>query len=236
MPRKIVLVVLAAFATTSVRAAAPESSRPKLTLIPQPVECRLSEGVFALSGKTKILHASGLSDVAGLVSGQLGCGPAIGENQPEDHAIWLARAPSLTAEAYRLDVTPDRITVLGGSPAAVLYGVQTLRQIVGPAAISGSARVPCLSIEDRPRFSWRGLMLDCSRTFQSLDYLRKTIDRLSFYKMNVLHLHLTDDQGWRMEIRKYPELTDKGAPLLTKIRPVAIAAGVLSSGRAEGTG
>lgn len=72
-------------------------------------------------------------------------------------------------------------------------------------------KLPCCRITDRPRFAWRGFMLDCSRTFQSLDYLHQTIDRMVAYKLNVLHLHLTDDQGWRVEIKSHPELTQTGA-------------------------
>ena len=110
---------------------------------------------------------------------------------------------ALPAEGYTLVVAPQRITIAGGA------GRRALRRpdpalVAGPAPVAGGTDIPCVSIRDQPRFAWRGLMLDCSRTFQSLDYLRKTIDRLAFYKMNVLHLHLTDDQGWRVEIKKIP--------------------------------
>lgn len=106
---------------------------------------------------------------------------------------------------YTLDVTPAGVAIAAADPTNAFYARQTLAQL------TVSNRVPCVRIVDQPRFPWRGLMLDCSRTFQSLDYLRQTVDRIAAYKMNVLHLHLTDDQGWRIEIRKHPELTRKAA-------------------------
>ena len=118
--------------------------------------------------------------------------------------------------AYRLRVTPERIAITASRGEGLFHGCQTLRQLLHRPGYTrnrpaGFGTVPCVAIEDFARFAWRGLMLDCSRTFQSIDYIRKTIDRMAFYKMNVLHLHLTDDQGWRLEIEKYPELTRKGA-------------------------
>jgi len=113
-------------------------------------------------------------------------------------------------EGYMLDVTREGITIAAGDAAGIFYAQQTLGQL------TVSNRVPCVRIVDKPRFQWRGLMLDCSRTFQSLDYLRRTIDRMAAFKMNVLHLHLTDDQGWRMEIKKHPELTGRGARFAEK--------------------
>jgi hexosaminidase len=106
---------------------------------------------------------------------------------------------------YTLDVTPSGIAITAADAVNVFYARQTLAQL------TVSNRVPCVRITDYPRFSWRGLMLDCSRTFQSLEYLHQTVDRMAAYKMNVLHLHLTDDQGWRIEIKKHPELTRKAA-------------------------
>ena len=92
----------------------------------------------------------------------------------------------------------------------MFYAVQTLRQLLWNPDLSPKNALPCLTVIDKPRFGWRGLMLDCSRTFLPIEYLRKYIDLLALYKMNVLHLHLTDDQGWRMPIPKYPKLTTVG--------------------------
>jgi hexosaminidase len=111
--------------------------------------------------------------------------------------------PDITG--YHFEVTPTNVTITAADEANAFYARQTLRQM------TVSNRIPCVRVEDHPRFKWRGLMLDCSRTFQSVAYLHQTIDRMAIYKLNVLHLHLTDDQGWRLEIKKYPKLTQKGA-------------------------
>lgn len=114
---------------------------------------------------------------------------------------------------YRLVVGRKGVTITAGDSSGLFYGIQTLRQFapVDEQGLftpdSAAGKIPALEIEDFPRFGWRGLMLDCSRTFLPVTYLKKTIDRMSMYKLNVLHLHLTDDQGWRIEIRRYPELT-----------------------------
>ena len=136
-----------------------------------------------------------------------------------DHgAIFLSlQAPkTLGPEGYELTVTPDSIRINAVTPAGLFYGVQTLHQLLPPEIESHPAarkpiEFPCLRITDKPRYSWRGLMLDCSRTFLPIAYLRRTVDRMAYYKLNMLHLHLTDDQGWRLEIKKYPELTAVGA-------------------------
>jgi hexosaminidase len=140
-------------------------------------------------------------------------------NQVEDSG-------TTAAGSYSLVVTPESIRVTAGHHSGLFYGLQTLRQLVGDDTVTsqsdnGAVRIPCVSITDAPRFSWRGLMLDCSRTFQSIEYMKKTIDRMAFYKMNVLHLHLTDDQGWRVEIKRYPELTGKGARFADKFNEPA---------------
>jgi hexosaminidase len=105
---------------------------------------------------------------------------------------------------YLLTVRRNKTTITAKEPAGLFYGVQSLRQLI-PA--DGSGKIPNLDMADFPAFGWRGLMLDCSRTFLPKEYVLKYIDRLAAIKMNVLHLHLTDDQGWRIEIKKYPALT-----------------------------
>ena len=111
------------------------------------------------------------------------------------------------ADGYALEITKKKIFVKAQSEAGLQYAHETLNQL---KAQYGND-LPILSIVDYPRFEWRGLMLDCSRHFYTLEYLKKQVDILAHYKMNRLHLHLTDDQGWRMEIKRYPELTQQGA-------------------------
>lgn len=109
--------------------------------------------------------------------------------------------------AYTLTISKNSITIETGDDAGVQYAEETLKQL---KAQYGHA-IPAMTIKDAPQYEWRGLMLDCSRHFYTLEYLKQTVDRLAHFKMNRLHLHLTDDQGWRIEIKRYPQLTQQGA-------------------------
>ncbi len=128
------------------------------------------------------------------------------------------RANQLGEEGYYLDVKKNNITIKASNYAGIFYGFQTLRQLL-PKEIESKAKVspkvnwevPCLNITDKPRFLWRGMLLDCGRHFMDKDFVKRYIDLLSYYKMNRLHWHLTEDQGWRIEIKKYPKLTEIGS-------------------------
>ena len=111
------------------------------------------------------------------------------------------------ADEYRLTLSRKGIDIVAQSTAGLQYARETLAQI----RAQYGEELPALTVTDYPRYEWRGLMLDCSRHFYSLEYLKKQVDMLAHYKMNRLHLHLTDDQGWRIEIKRYPELTQRGA-------------------------
>jgi hexosaminidase len=120
-------------------------------------------------------------------------------------------------EGYRLEVLADGVEIVGAGEAGVFYGIQTLRQLL-PEEIYASTpvadvvwRVPGVVVVDAPRFAWRGALLDVSRHFFPADYVRRFIDLLAVHKLNTLHLHLTDDPGWRLEISAYPRLTEIGA-------------------------
>ncbi len=118
-------------------------------------------------------------------------------------------------ESYSLEIRSDKIILEAGHPQGIFYGMTTLRQLL-PATgergnVSAQYFLPALSIQDSPKYKWRAMHLDVSRHFFSMDCLHRYVDLLSLYKLNKLHLHLTDDQGWRMEIKKYPALTEKGA-------------------------
>jgi hexosaminidase len=115
---------------------------------------------------------------------------------------------NLGNEGYLLDITSERIVARAKRAAGFFYAVQTLRQLLPREAALSERALPCLRIEDRPRFPWRGLMLDPARQFLSTDFLKHYIDLLAFYKLNRLQLHLTDDTAWTIEIKKYPQLTD----------------------------
>ncbi|UXN23766.1 beta-N-acetylhexosaminidase [Curtobacterium flaccumfaciens] len=121
------------------------------------------------------------------------------------------------AESFRLTVTPDGIDVVGGSPAGVFYGVQALLQLLPPdvyrrgRVATGPWSVPAVVVEDAPAFAWRGVMLDVARHFRTKHEVMRVVDQLAAHRINRLHFHLTEDQGWRIEIRKYPRLTEVGS-------------------------
>ncbi|WP_020672004.1 beta-N-acetylhexosaminidase [Amycolatopsis nigrescens] len=139
----------------------------------------------------------------------------------EGECVWdgqvEVRHEELPAEAYRLEINPAGVTVTAGDHAGECHARQTLRQLAGPAAFrtasihSGPVTLPCGTVSDRPRFSWRGCLLDVARNFRPKYEVLRFIDQLAAHKLNVLHLHLTDDQGWRIEIPRYPRLTEVGA-------------------------
>ena len=125
--------------------------------------------------------------------------------------------PSMAPEAYELQISPRKVRVLSAGDKGVLYALSTLRQMLPAGIYTGSAAegaawsLPCVQVKDQPRFSYRGLLLDCGRHIFSVDEVRKVLDIMAVYKLNVLHWHLTEDQGWRIEIDRYPGLTEKGA-------------------------
>lgn len=131
--------------------------------------------------------------------------------------ITLALDESRPAEGYRLVVSDAEVSVTGGSAAGVFYGLQTLRQLLPPAFLRRALPapvapvVPQVEIDDAPRFRWRGVMLDVARHFMPVADVLRFIDLIAFHKLNVLHLHLTDDQGWRLEVPGWPRLTEVGA-------------------------
>lgn len=201
---------------------------PELAIIPKPAKMEIRAGTFEFGPGTQIdldTNGSGVRWVAEYLSRLLS--KPLGHKVPiratsaaTRHrgavVLSLQALPALGSEGYVMSVSPDAIEIRAPKVAGLFYGVQTLRQMLPPEIESGvrikqPLKVQCVRIQDRPRFVWRGLMLDCSRTFISMAYLRKTVDRMALYKMNVLHLHLTDDQGWRLQIKNYPRLTTVGA-------------------------
>jgi hexosaminidase len=134
-----------------------------------------------------------------------------------DSVIRFEQKAGFGPEAYRLEVAPHRITVSASTAAGLFYGAVTLWQLLPVGVQAG--QIAAQSIVDEPRYAWRGLMLDSSRHFQSPAFIRSMIDWMAWHKLNVLHWHLTDDQGWRLEIRKYPRLTSVGAWRIPAVVP-----------------
>ncbi len=192
-----------------------------LPLIPKPMHLERRSGTFRFSVDTRLYTCPEGREAARFLAGEIRRWRHIPlapepskKGSFQEGAIDLELSPSaapLGPEGYILEVDPGALRIRASHPKGLFYGAVTLLQLLLTSKPASPPSLPCLSITDRPRFRWRGLMLDCSRTFQSPGYIRKTIDRMAFYKMNVLHLHLTDDQGWRLEIKKYPGLTAKGA-------------------------
>lgn len=120
-------------------------------------------------------------------------------------SLSLIDQPALGAEGYSL-VIGNNIQISAQTDAGLFYGIQTLKQLL-PAGAQTSYELPQVEITDVPQYAWRGSMIDVGRHFFSLDYLKKHVERMAAFKLNKLHLHLSDDQGWRMEIKKYPKLT-----------------------------
>lgn len=191
-------------------------------LIPRPKSLVSGQGSFTFTERTVVIAPAELLGVATYLQGVLR--PATGlalptiagdsaSEAPLD-AVELALHQDLESEQYRLSVSGDGVRIVGGGPAGVLYGVQSLLQLLPPeiyrrARVAGASWVvPAVDITDGPRFGWRGVMLDVARHFMPKHDVLRFIDLMAMHKLNVLHFHLTEDQGWRIEIRKYPLLTE----------------------------
>jgi hexosaminidase len=190
-------------------------------IIPKPFAVTKGEGVYTFAPATSVLvppAAPEVRDVADLLAAWL-CSATGGEvtlregGEAEPQAFLLRLLPQqvgptqLGAEGYRLQITPGGVLLESPTAAGLFYGVQTLRQLlpVGAAA-ADNVTLPAGEILDYPRFGWRGAMLDVARHFFSVDDVKRYIDLLALYKLNHLHLHLSDDQGWRIEIQSWPDL------------------------------
>ena len=197
-------------------AAAPAARGEDLPIVPNPASVTRCEGSFAVSSRTALVAASpGARQAArhfgGLAMRSQGLALAVTPGAPREGAIAFVRdaQSGLGEEGYRLKADPTGVTVVAARPAGLMHGAATLWQML--AGDREHASLPCAAIEDAPRFAWRGVMLDSARHFQSPQFIRRFIDAMALEKLNVLHWHLTDDQAWRLEIRKYPELTRVGA-------------------------
>ena len=195
-------------------------------IIPQPAFLQQEEGVFTLEKTTPVYVDAGDSSLLrtiGFLNERLekaaGFSLKVIQDDPLRHGqekgVFLLDA-ELSKEAYNLEITPGRVLIEYGDGAGAFYAVQTILQLL-PTEIFAESRqrgvrweLPCCAIEDAPRFPYRGMHLDCCLHFFSVDFLKKYIDVMALHKVNRFHWHLTEDQGWRLEIKKYPLLTEKG--------------------------
>jgi hexosaminidase len=194
-------------------------------IVPLPLKMEVRGGVFRLQAGTRILADANARETGRYLADRLG--PATGwtlqlgaETEPARGNIVLTTHganAALGAEGYELVVAEDSVVIRAPAPAGLFYGVQSLLQLL-PAKIlaakpegSGDWTIQCVSIEDQPRFAWRGLLLDVSRHFFTKSEVEELMDLMALHKLNHLQMHLTDDQGWRIEIKRYPRLTEVGA-------------------------
>ncbi len=214
-----VLILLAA-------CSRPEQAPQVISVIPEPAFVQQTEGVFHLDSKTPVYvdfsDSAMLRSVAFLnerLQKAAGFTLDVIQDDPLDHGtekgIFILNA-GWKKEAYNLQISPSRLLIEYADGAGLFYAIQTIFQLLPDAIFADSRQkgvrwdVPCCSIEDAPRFSYRGMHLDCCLHFFSIDFLKKYIDIMALHKVNRFHWHLTEDQGWRLEIKKYPLLTEKG--------------------------
>ena len=196
-------------------------ARAQYNIVPLPQSITLQKGEpFTLDATVQILAPAALKQEAEFLQTYLRdlVGVDFPLAQKRDKKVCyieLAVSPKVTAkEGYVLTVSKKGVTIQGGSAAGVFYGIQTLRKsfaCTSAESLLQMFQLPAAIITDAPRFSWRGMHLDCSRHFYSIQFVKKFIDLLALHNMNVFHWHLTDDQGWRIEIKKWPKLTTVGS-------------------------
>ena len=186
----------------------------EISIIPKPAEMSIQSGQFSLDKNCTLKFDERNEDATRIatffndyLSNLYGFRLS---NNAEGNAVSLKIISSLDMgqEAYLLKVNKEGIVITAANPAGLFYGLQSLKQLLPLEAENESLTVPCIDIKDKPRFAWRGNMLDVGRHFFPVSFIKKYIDILAMYKINTFHWHLTEDQGWRIEIKKYPLLTE----------------------------
>ena len=190
----------------------------RVNIIPQPVSLTVYEGSFVIDKNTAIKYNQAQKDLKPTVNFFISAlkdisGITIPSNAKKQKyiRIQIGKNPSIGNEGYLLDVTPASITIKANTKTGILYGMQSLLQTLPAIRTNAILEIPCMSIIDYPRLKYRGMHLDVSRHFLGPDLIKEYIDLMAAYKMNTFHWHLVDDQGWRIEIKKYPNLTRTGA-------------------------
>ncbi|NEU06949.1 family 20 glycosylhydrolase [Flavihumibacter sp. R14] len=188
------------------------------SIIPQPVNYQSKPGSFTINSETRLRYKHSdrdLKKLAGFfksyVEGVSGYELRSGAGKPNVIELKLSNTDGLGDEGYKLSVSPEKIILEANKTAGIFYGMQSVFQTLPQVRTNAALEVPAMEVFDFPRFKYRGMHLDVSRHFFSADLVKEYIDLISQYKMNTFHWHLVDDQGWRIEIKKYPELTKTGA-------------------------
>jgi len=217
------IFILAVFSSSLFYA---QEMKDQINIIPKPKSIVVNEGSFKLNTSTKIFYEKSAQNIAVYLNEILNdivdyeLQTSEWDGKVKDNSIIFSitnKADDYKKEGYTLAVNKNNVMMEASELNGLFYAVQTLRQIVLPDSDSMTdlnlikLKIPSVVILDNPEFSWRGLNLDCCRHFMSIDFIKRYIDLLAYHKMNVFHWHLTEDQAWRIEIKKYPELTNKGA-------------------------
>jgi hexosaminidase len=197
--------------------ASAQDTDPYMGIVPAPVSVKKASGEFILSQQTALLtdslHNKAVQFFTEYLHSKLNLRNEAELNSGQSVAnsiIFTEKGiEGLPDQGYRLTISPQQV-IVAGKGAGLFYGIQTLLQLI-PVDHGAVIKLPCAQIEDYPRFGYRGFMLDVCRHFFSVEFVKKTIDMMAYYKLNNFHWHLTDDQGWRIEIKKYPRLTDIGS-------------------------
>lgn len=221
------LVLLALWAIISISCSSPIKElahNEGINITPMPVEMQQNEGTFNLNkGTVFVTDNTDIEKVASYFSAKIknstGFDLNIQEQKPEANyiSLTLANDTGLNDEGYLLNATPDNINIQAATPQGLFYGMQTVMQLLpaeieSPTVVKGiDWKIPAVTIKDEPRFKYRGMHLDVCRHFVDVDFIKKQLDVLAMFKINKFHWHLTEDQGWRIEIKKYPKLTEIGA-------------------------
>jgi hexosaminidase len=214
---KKIFLLLCIYVAVAAGAVNAQDINPNLGIIPAPVSVKKTSGEFILSQQTTLL-ADSITNKAvlfltdyiqnkAMLHVQLK--PNNGTSVANSLVLTSTGTDNLPTDGYQLTITPQQI-IIAGKGAGLFYGVQTLIQLM-PLEHGATIKLPCVQVEDYPRFGYRGLMLDVCRHFFSVEFVKKYIDLMAAYKLNNFHWHLTDDQGWRIEIKKYPRLTQIGS-------------------------
>lgn len=212
--RNLIFLLIGCIVATTV------SAQP-LSLIPLPQSIEMGKGEFVFGQKVVAQVTPQAKEVFELFADDFHCATNIKIKQIHKSSksqLELNLVATVPAEGYTLKVTQEKISISASQPAGFFYALQTLKQLLPRNVMAGVAdstikrwSIPCVEIEDAPRFAWRGFMLDEGRHFFGKEAVKRVIDVMATYKMNRFHWHLTEDQGWRIEIKKYPKLTEVGA-------------------------
>ena len=222
--KRIFTLATAVIALASISCSRHIPTDGKISIIPCPSKVEVCEGSFELNPETAIvLHfedeqmANATNFFNGVAEDVFGKALAVvcAEGAAEQNVINVLQNPSLQAEGYTLEVTPTAINITAADAHGVFYAFQSLRQMIAPEALTeervGAVDIVAAKIEDAPHFPYRGVLFDVCRHFFTVEEVKTVIDAAAMHKMNRLHWHITEDQGWRIEIKKYPKLTEIGS-------------------------